>query len=95
MTIEEKFTIASNQLVDRVKQLIAEGNVRRIRIIHQWRALIDIPFTIGAPITVATIVLAPVLAAVGALAALITECNIEVEKVEGKTEETEEKEPEG
>ena len=94
MTSEEKYTIDPSQLVEKVKQLIAEGNVRRIRIIHKGQPLIDIPLTIGAPVAVATILLAPVLAAVGALAALITECTIEVEKVAKKTEETEGKRPE-
>jgi len=94
MTTGEKFTITAGELVERVKQLIAAGNVRRIRIIHKGRALIDIPLTIGAPVAVATIFWAPVLAAVGALAALITECTIEVEKVEKRTEETEGKKPE-
>ncbi len=94
MTSEEKFTITTGELVEKVKQLIAEGNVRRIRIIHKGQALIDIPLTIGAPVAVASIVWAPVLAAVGALAALITECTIEIEKVEKKTEETAGKKPE-
>lgn len=94
MTSEEKYTIDPSQLVGKVKQLIREGNVRRIRIIHKGRVLIDIPLTVGAPVAVATIFWAPVLAAVGAVAALITECTIEVEKVEKKTEETEGKRPE-
>jgi len=79
---EEKFTVDGSQLVEKIKQLIHEGNIRRIRLIHKGRPLIDIPLTAGVPIAAATVLAAPVLAAVGAIAALVTECTIEVEKVE-------------
>ena len=78
----EKFTISGSQLVEKVKQLIHEGNIRRIRVIHEDKTLIEIPLSVGAPAAAATIMLAPVLAALGAFAALVTECTIEVEKVE-------------
>lgn len=76
----EKFTIKGNQLVDKVKQIIQEGNVRRVRIIHKDRPLIDIPLTVGVPVAAAAALAAPVLAAIGAVAALVTECTIEVER---------------
>jgi len=79
---EEKFTVDGNQLVEKFKQLIHEGNIRRIRLIHKGRPLIDIPLTAGVPIAAATVLAAPVLAAIGAIAALVTECTIEVEKVD-------------
>ena len=82
MAETEKFTISGSQLVDKVKQLIREGNVRRIRVIHDDKTIIEIPLSIGAPAAAATILVAPVLAALGAFAALVTECTIEVEKVE-------------
>jgi len=82
MTTKEKFTVSGSQLVDKVKQLIHEGNIRRVRIIHKEKTVFEIPLTIGAPATVAVILVAPVLAALGAFAALVTECTIEVEKVE-------------
>ena len=82
MTITEKFTVSGSQLVDKVKQLIHEGNVRKVRLVHEGRTLIEIPLTIGAPIVAAGILAAPVLAALGAFAALVTECTIEVEKIE-------------
>ena len=78
----EKFTVDGSQLVDKIKQLIQEGNVRRVRILHKGRALIDIPLTVGVPVAAATVLAAPVLAAIGAIAALVTECTIEVEKVD-------------
>jgi hypothetical protein len=79
---EDTFTVNGSQLVEKIKQLIHEGNIRRIRLIHKGRPLIDIPLTAGVPIAAATVLAAPVLAAVGAIAALVTECTIEVEKVE-------------
>ena len=82
MTSKEKFTVSGSQLVDKVKQLIREGNIRKVRIIHKEKTVFEIPLTIGAPATVAVILVAPVLAALGAFAALVTECTIEVEKVE-------------
>jgi phosphopantothenate synthetase len=80
----EKFTINSKDLVDKIKQLIHEGNVRNVRIIHGGKTVLEIPLTIGAPAAALTIMMAPVLAAVGAFAALVTECTIEVEKADDK-----------
>ncbi len=82
MTKSEKFTISGSQLVEKVKQLIHEGNIRRVRVIYKEKTILEIPLTIGASATVVTILAAPVLAALGAFAALVTECTIEVEKTE-------------
>ena len=82
MTNTEKFTVSGSQLVEKVKQLIHEGNIRKVRLLHEGRTLIEIPLTIGAPAVAIGILAAPVLAALGALAALVTECTIEVEKIE-------------
>lgn len=78
----EKFTINGSQLVDKVKQLIREGNIRRVRVLHEGKTVLEIPLTIGAPAAAITIMAAPVLAALGAFAALVTECTIEVEKLD-------------
>lgn len=82
MTMKEKFTVSGSQLVDKVKQLIHEGNIRRVRLLHEGRTVFEIPLTIGAPAAAIGILAAPVLAALGAFAALVTECTIEVEKIE-------------
>ena len=82
MADSEKFTVAGNQVLEKVKQLIHEGNIRRVRLVHEGRTIIEIPLSIGAPVAVAGIIAAPILAAIGAFAALVTECTIEVEKVE-------------
>jgi len=78
----EKFTISGNQLVEKVKQLVHEGNIRKVRLLHEGRTVIEIPLTIGAPVAAIGILAAPVLAALAAFAALVTECTIEVEKIE-------------
>lgn len=84
MAQTEKFTVSSEQIVAKIKQLIHEGNIRTVRLIHNGRTIIEIPLSVGAPVAALGIMAAPVLAAVGAFAALVTECTIEVEKVEEK-----------
>ena len=75
-TKRETIKAEGSQLIDQVKRLIHEGNVRRITIKHDDRTVVEFPLTIG----VIGVMLAPVLAAAGALAALLTECTIEVER---------------
>ena len=82
MVNTEKFTVSGSQLVEKIKQLIHEGNIRRVRLLHEDRIVIEIPLSIGAPVAALGILAAPVLAAIGAFAALVTECTIEVEKIE-------------
>jgi len=82
MTTSEKFTVSGSQLVEKVKQLIHEGNIRRVRVIHEGKTVFEIPLSIGAPAAAIGILAAPVLAAIGAFAALVTDCTIEVEKTE-------------
>jgi hypothetical protein len=78
----EKFTVSGSQLVEKVKQIIHEGNIRRVRLLHDGRVVLEIPLSIGAPAAAIGILAAPVLAALAAFAALVTECTIEVEKIE-------------
>ena len=84
MTEKERFTVSSEQVVKKIKELIREGNIRRVRLIHEGKTIIEIPLSVGAPAVVVGILAAPLLAAVGAFAALVTECTIEVEKIDGK-----------
>ncbi len=77
-TVREEFKISGEQAVKKVKELVHEGNIRRVIVKQDDRTLVEIPLTLG----VAGILLAPTLAALGALAALVTECTIVVEKVE-------------
>jgi len=74
---QEKYEIRGEDLVKKVKDLIKEGNVRRITISDKkGKELITFPLTLG----VIGAVIAPVLAAVGAIAALVTECTLTVER---------------
>lgn len=76
-TFKESFNLNGEQLLKKIKELVAEGNVRKITIHDKaGKELMSFPLTIG----VVGAVLAPVLAAVGALAALIGECTIAVER---------------
>ena len=87
MTTNEKFTISGSELVEKIKQLVHEGNIRRVRVLHEGRTILEIPLSIGAPAVAIGILAAPVLAALGAFAALVTECTIEVERVEKSKKE--------
>jgi hypothetical protein len=84
MAETEKFTVSGDQVVKKIKQLIHEGNIRNIRLIHKDRTIIEVPLSVGAPVAALGIIAAPILAAIGAFAALVTECTIEVEKVAEK-----------
>ena len=75
-TFTESFKVAGNQLVDAVKKLLHEGNVRRVIIKQEGKTVVEFPLTVG----VIGAVLAPILAAVGAIAAVLSECTIEVER---------------
>lgn len=74
---KEEFKVKGDELLAKVKQLIKEGNVRQITIKNKdGKTLVVLPLTVG----VVGAVLVPVLAAVGTIAALVTECTITVER---------------
>jgi hypothetical protein len=73
---QEELSATGDELMDRVKSLVNEGNVRRIIIKQDDRTLVELPLTIG----VVGVLLAPQLAAIGAIAALVTRCTIAVER---------------
>jgi hypothetical protein len=81
---KESFNIHGENLLKRVKELIEEGNVRRITITDKHgKDVATFPLTVG----VVGALLLPMLAAVGAIAALITECTITVERDEEPVKE--------
>ena len=83
----EEIEIAGSQLVERVKELIAEGNVRRLILRTQDDKLImEIPLTAGAVFGGVVTLFAPLLAALGALAALIARVKVQIVRVEDKEE---------
>jgi hypothetical protein len=73
----ESFNVKGDDLLKKVKQIIHEGNIRKISIKDkQGGTIVELPLSVG----VVGAVIAPALAAVGAIAALVTECTITVER---------------
>ncbi|MDH3425885.1 MAG: DUF4342 domain-containing protein [Acidimicrobiia bacterium] len=75
----ETIEVKGEELLAKIKEIVHEGNVRRITITsEEGTKLIEIPLTLG----VVGAVLLPVFTAIGALAAIVTKCTIEIERVE-------------
>jgi hypothetical protein len=92
-TFTEQIEIAGSELVDRTKELIAEGNVRRLIVRNQDdEVLLEVPLTTGVAVGGVVTLIAPVLAALGAMAALLT--HVKVEIVRTKPSEGDEGAPE-
>ncbi|QDR80926.1 DUF4342 domain-containing protein [Sporomusa termitida] len=87
----EEFSVRSHEVIDKVKELIREGNVNKIRVKHDGRVLAEIPVALGA---IGAVVL-PQLAALGVLVAVFKRCTIEVVRQGGQdTEQTDAKQEE-
>jgi Domain of unknown function (DUF4342) len=78
----EELQVMGEQLLSRIKELVYEGNVRRIIIKQDGNTILEIPLTVG----IAGILLAPVWAAIGVLGALLAQCSIEVVRSEAPAE---------
>jgi hypothetical protein len=77
--IKEEFSVSADNLIEKVKELLHEGNVTRIIVKDEKeKVLLEMPATVG----VIGVVLVPWLAALGAIAALATNCKIVVERRE-------------
>lgn len=77
----EEFKVKSDELLAKVREIIEEGNARRLYIKREsGETLFEIPLTAGVAVTAASAVLAPILVAVGAVAALATSLTIGVER---------------
>ena len=74
----ETLKVEGNQLIGQIKRLMHEGNVRRVVIRQGEQTIVEFPLTVGVIGTL----LVPTLAAVGAVAALVSECTIEVERTD-------------
>jgi len=74
---KEEFKISGEDITEKIKEIIKEGNARRIIIKNEdSKSVAEFPLTVGA----VGALIAPILAAVGAIAALLTKCTIVVEK---------------
>lgn len=76
----EEIEVAANQVIEHVQSLIREGNVRRLIIKHDNNTILEVPVTLAAIAGVATLTMAPLLAALGALAGLVARVQVVVER---------------
>jgi hypothetical protein len=82
----EEFQVKGEELLGKVKELVHEGNIRRVIIENEeGKTLVEIPLTLG----VVGALLLPVAAAIGAIAAVVTDCTVRVERVDGGPGEVE------
>ena len=80
----DEIQVAGSELVERIKKLVADGNVRRLIIRKpNGESLLEIPLTAGVAVGGTVTILAPVLAAIGALAALLAEFKVEIVRTDG------------
>ena len=77
----EELQVVGEQLLSKVRELVHEGNVRRIIIKQEGHTIMEIPLTVG----VVGAIVAPALAAIGAIGALLSQCSIEVVRSEHPT----------
>jgi hypothetical protein len=85
----EELQVMGEQLLAKVRELLHEGNVRRIIIKQEGRTIMEFPLTIG----VVGVVAAPILVAIGAISALLAQCSIEVIRSEIPTASVTEEPP--
>lgn len=79
----EEFSVKSGEVIDKVKELLHEGNVNKIRVKHEGKTLVEIPVALGAIGAIAL----PQLAALGVLVAVFKRCTIEVVRNEQVADE--------
>jgi hypothetical protein len=80
-TVWESCKVQGSELVDRIKELVREGNVRRVVVKQRGQTVVELPLTVGVVGALA----APALAVLGALAAVLTECTIDIERTAPRT----------
>lgn len=87
----QEFKVKGGQVLDKVREIIEEGNARRVIIRNGDRTLLEFPLAVGVGGAAAALLLAPTLAAIGAIAALLTDVSVVVERDadgDGTPEET-------
>ena len=80
--------VRGGQLVEKVREIIEEGNAKRIVIMKDGKSIMELPLSVGAGGAAAALFMQPMLAAVGALAALLTDVSIAIEPRPPKTPES-------
>jgi hypothetical protein len=84
MPKKENFTTKGSELVKAIEDLARQDDVGKVCLIYERRRLFEIPFITGDPSAPANVVKGPLLAALNAVAALVSECTVEVEREEKK-----------
>jgi hypothetical protein len=77
LTRKEEIFVRGSELVEKIKEIVRKGNINRLRVKQDDKVLIEIPVTAG----VVGALLAPQLAIIGAVAALVSKCTVEIEKI--------------
>jgi hypothetical protein len=78
-TWSEELNVAGTQLVDKLKDLTHEGNVRNVKIKHDGRVLVELPLTAAVAVGGLTTLVAPQIAILTAIAGVLTHCTVEIE----------------
>ena len=78
-----RLTVPGKDLLNTVKRIAGRGDARSVCLIYEEKRLLDIPLVTGDPAAPATVLAAPVIAAINAFATLAKECTVEVEHIEG------------
>ena len=79
----EEFTLSGGELIEKVKELVKAGNVRKLIIkTSSGKTIIEVPLTLGVVGGAALTAIAPALIAIGAIAGFLTRCTLVIEKVE-------------
>jgi hypothetical protein len=78
--IIERIKVEGKQLVDRVRDILEEGNARRVILKKDERVLMEFPLSVGVGGAAAALFISPVLAAIGAIAALVTDVDVVIER---------------
>ncbi|GEM_PF-290930 len=78
--IIERIRVEGKQLVDRVRDILEEGNARRVILKKEDRVLMEFPLSVGVGGAAAALFISPVLAAIGAIAALVTDIDVVIER---------------
>ncbi len=88
MPRKEKIKVPGRNLLATVKELVSHGDSQRLCLLNEEKNLLEVPLAIGDPAAPASMLEAPVLAAIAAFGTLVNECTIEVEKAPGTGKKT-------
>ncbi len=84
-TKTEEFRVDGDKVISKIKEIVNEGNVRRIILKSEdGKTLVEVPLTLGVGVVGVSVLVAPVLAALGAIAALVARVSIIVERMDDK-----------